>query len=303
MTNGRIELGLNTIAHTQDGVFTHAQAIACKLTQRQIGWRVRNGIWVQVLPGVYRHAATLPTPTVTGRAAVLWAGDGAVLSHRSAASMWGLDGVSADPTPEITVVGSRHPRSDLVIVHRTVTLPPSDRRRRDGLTVTSPLRTIVDLASVLDDGDLESALESARRTHLVTLRRIERRLDEIGGRGRRGATPLRTLLAQLDATPPSESVLEVKVARLLRASGLPTAVRQHRVRIFGRTYRLDFAWPEIRLALECDGRAFHEFQRDRTRLRRLAASGWRVLPVTWNDVTHGWAAVEGELSEALSAAA
>jgi hypothetical protein len=58
---------------------------------------------------------------------------------------------------------------------------------------------------------------------------------------------------------------DVKVARLLRATQLPPAARQHWVTVFGRRYRLDFAWPDFRVALECDGRAFHEFQRDRTR--------------------------------------
>src|SRR5947208_2895416 len=100
-----------------------------------------------------------------------------------------------------------------------------------------------------------------------------------------GATALRRLLDVLDGSVTCESVREVKLARLLRASHFPAPVRQHWVHTIGGRYRLDFAWPERRVALECDGRVFHEFQRDRTRWRHLGAAGWRVLPVTWDDVT------------------
>jgi very-short-patch-repair endonuclease len=111
---------------------------------------------------------------------------------------------------------------------------------------------------------------------------------------------MRRVLDELDASAHCESVLETKVARLLRASGLPAPVRQYEVTMFGRRYRLDFAWPEFRIALECDGRAFHEFQRDRTRWRQLGAAGWTVLPVTWSDVTRNWPAVLDELRSVFS---
>jgi very-short-patch-repair endonuclease len=116
---------------------------------------------------------------------------------------------------------------------------------------------------------------------------------------------LRNLLDELDGEEPAEFALEVKTARLLRASPLPPPVRQHPIKIFGRSYRLDFAWPEWHIALECDSRAFHElqFQTDRSRWRRLGATGWRVLPVTWRDVTRDWPAVLGELQAAFAPAA
>jgi very-short-patch-repair endonuclease len=118
--------------------------------------------------------------------------------------------------------------------------------------------------------------------------------------GRRGAGRLATLLDRLDGRAPSESVFEVKVVRLPRTTALPEPVRQFDIAIFGRRYRLDLAWPESRVTLECDGRAFHEFQRDRTRWRHLGASGWRVLPVTWEDVARNWPAVCAELAAALT---
>jgi very-short-patch-repair endonuclease len=168
------------------------------------------------------------------------------------------------------------------------------------MKVTRPVRTIVDLAGVLDEEALEVAFESARRLRIVTHERVAARLDEVGGRGRVGAAQLHRVLAATEGEPAAESRLEVKIARLLRATDLPRPVRQHWITVFGQRYRLDFAWPEIRVALEPDGRKFHEFQRDRTRWRKLGATGWRVLPVTWHDVTRDWSTVVRELSAALS---
>jgi very-short-patch-repair endonuclease len=125
----------------------------------------------------------------------------------------------------------------------------------------------------------------------------------MAGRGRAGATALRELLQRLDGTAAAESVLEVKVAQLLRATPLPEPRRQHIVRIGTKRYRLDFAWPSCRVALECDGEAFHDFQRDRTRWRAFGSRGWRVLPMTWSDAHERWPSVVADLTAALSPAA
>jgi very-short-patch-repair endonuclease len=93
------------------------------------------------------------------------------------------------------------------------------------------------------------------------------------------------------------------LARRLRDEPVPAPVRQHVVVLFGRTYRLEFAWPEIRLALECNGEAYHAFQRDNERWRHLGASGWRVVPVTRRDVTRDWRGIANELQGAFSRAA
>ena len=135
----------------------------------------------------------------------------------------------------------------------------------------------------------------------MTVDSVRRRLDAIAGRGRAGASKLRDLLDLLDGEAAAESKLEVKVARLLRSTTLPKPVRQHWVRIFGQRYRLDSAWPELRIALECDSRRHHSFQHDRTRWRRLGASRWHVLPVTWRDVARNWDEVVAELSNAIAA--
>jgi very-short-patch-repair endonuclease len=185
--------------------------------------------------------------------------------------------------PEVLVPATSSKRCSLVTARRTRSIHPLDRRFVRGMPVTSPERTLLDLASVLDEFALEVAFESGRRERLVTIESVQRCLERSGGPGRRGTASLRALLAQLGAAP-SESPLEVKAARLLRRSRLPRPVQQYEV---GR-YRLDFAWPDQLVALECDGRRRHsedtDFQRDRTKLTDLAADGWRVLVATRADV-------------------
>lgn len=302
MANGRADAVLARVSAEFGGVFDRRHARRSGLSDDQIRHRVAVGLWIEMLPGVYRHASTPGGPALMRRAATLWAGPKAVLSHSSAAALWEMEGVR-ERVPEITVPLPAHPQSKLVVVHRSQNLTPLDCARQDGLPCTSAARTIVDLAGSLDEESLELAIESARRRRYVTIESVRERFEPIAGRGRVGARRLRSLLDILDGTAAAESKLEVKAARGLRASSLPEPIRQYWVEISGQRYRLDFVWPTQRVALECDGRAFHEFQRDRTRWRHLGTSGWRVLPVTWRDVTRDWPSVVADLTVALGLAA
>jgi very-short-patch-repair endonuclease len=287
--NERPAAAILRVAAAQGGRFLRAQARALGLTNRQVDGGIAAGLWERELPGVLRAGGVPDTELAAAWAAVLWAGEGAVVSHRSAARVWALDGVQAPDRPEICVPYHRTPRSRLVVVHRSLVLERVDLAVVDGLPVTSPTRTIIDLASVAGDDLLEAAFESARRRGLTTTGRVERRLEAVGGRGRPGAARLRTVLAAVGGGPPAESVLEVKVARLLRAGAVATPVRQHVLVVDGRRYRVDFAWPDHCVVLECDGRTHHstrsDFQRDRTRWTALASGGHRVLVATWDDAT------------------
>jgi very-short-patch-repair endonuclease len=239
-----------------------------------------------LLPGVYLHSATVLTVEVWRRAALLWAGTDSVLAFHSAGEVWRYDNVS-DTKPEIVVRGDRHPRSPLVRVHRTIDLPDSEIHVVDGMRVTSPTRTVIDLASVLDASALRVAFESARRQRLTSVDKVRRQLDIIGGKGRPGAAKLESLLARLEGKAPSEFPLEVKTAEILERSDLPPFVTQYDVVIGGRAYRIDFAWPERKVGLECDGRLRHsedtDFRRDRARWSDIASDGWRLLYATWHD--------------------
>jgi very-short-patch-repair endonuclease len=173
-----------------------------------------------------------------------------------------------------------------VLVHRGAVVG-NDRRLVDGVPSTSAARTIIDLAGVLGPEDLESAIEDLLRRGLTTPSAVERRLAALGGPGRNGAARLRSVLAQRDQAP-LESRLEVKVWRVLRAAGL-RPVRQFEVRCEGVSYRLDFAWPRLKVAVEADGFRAHGGRvahvADRRRLTALVAAGWSVILVTWEEIT------------------
>jgi very-short-patch-repair endonuclease len=266
---------------TKRRVFTRDEARAFGLSPAQIRQRVNSGVWVEPFPRVYAYAATELTPALLRRAALLWAGPDAALSHRSAAALWQLDGLT-EGAPEITVMSQRKSRDGSALTYRRPNLARSDVTHRDGLRCTNPVRTIIDLAAVIPSEALEIAFESARRRRLVTIDALRARHEALTGTGRNGAAQLRTLLQQLDGRAAAESVFEVKVARLLRRSALPVPVQQYPV---GR-YRLDFAWPEARVALECDGRTYHnDFEADRARWSQIAACGWRIVFVTWTEAT------------------
>src|SRR5262249_14364021 len=153
---------------------------------------------------------------------------------------------------------------------------------RSGIPVTSPERTIIDLAGVLTAQQLEIALESARHARLLTVEPTGRALARAGAKGRRGAGKLRALLKTLAAERPAEPALEVRGARVLRRAGLPKPERQVEVVANGKRFRRDFAWPAALIALECDGRRWHDFERDRRRWSAIgAATGYRIVWATW----------------------
>jgi very-short-patch-repair endonuclease len=237
-----------------------------------------------------------------GLAAVLWAGEGAVASHVTAARIFGA-GLRSEK-PHIWISSDRHPRSNLVIVHRGE-IARNDRRMRDGVPITSPARTLVDLATMLDEESLESVVEDFFHRGVTTPLAVQRCLDATGGTGRVGSHLLRALLADRDEAP-LERKLEVKLWRMLRKAGM-RPVRQYEVRCGTNMYRLDFAWPILKVAVEGEGFAAHGGRlahvRDNRRLADLVAVGWRVLPVTWEECTQAPDAVIERVRGALLRAA
>jgi very-short-patch-repair endonuclease len=284
----------------QAGVFTRQDALRCGLSKDQIADRLGDGRWVRQLPSIYRFAGTPESEDAMRWAAVLWAGTGALISHLTAATMWDLDGVPHSRKVHLLVGAERRLRSRDVVVHRSTGLE-RERRFVDGLPVTRPELTLIHVASLVGEEVLETAFESARARRLVTTRSVTACVERVAANGRHGTAAMRALLAEIGNEQPAESVLEVKAARLLRRSALPRPLRQHAI---GRQ-RVDFAWPEKRLVLECDGKLFHanRFQADRSKWSALAAAGWRVIVVTWDDVTRRAEHVLAQLGQALSAAA
>ena len=293
---------VDRLGRAQHGLVTRAQVIGAGWSASGVRRRVAAGRLVVVRPGVYRLAGVPVTWEQRLLAAVLAAGPGAVASHRSAARLWGL---MDDDAVEVTVLAGRRPRLPEAVVHRSGDLSQDPPVRRSGIPVTSPLRLLVDLGSVVRASVLEDVLDRALERRLVTVAGAERVLDRLAGRGRAGAGALRVVLDEraLGADRP-DSVLEARMARLLRAADLPTAVFQHDVRRGGAfVARVDFAYPDVRLAIEVDGWASHSspraLQSDLARQNALVALGWTVLRFTWPDVVRRPGEVASQVARVL----
>jgi very-short-patch-repair endonuclease len=250
------------LAARQHGVVSVRQLAALGLDRTAVRRRVADGRLHRVHRGVY--AVGHPRLTSKGRwlAAVLRCGAGAVLSHRSAAALWGIRPTAAVQI-EVTVPRDRgHGPRQGILIHRPVT--PALATVRDGIPVTTPTQTLIDLSSVLSRPALEYALEAAERLRLLDVKRLPPSLAEAAG-----AIDLRL-----------RSPLEARMLALCRHRALPEPCVNGVI----EGLEVDFSWPEQRLIVETDGHRHHgtraAFERDRERDSLLTVLGWRVVRVT-----------------------
>lgn len=264
----------------QWGVVSIGELRACGLSDDAVHIRVCAGHLHAIHRGVY--AVGHPNPPVQGRllAAVKACGAGAVLSHFAAGGHWGLvrwDG----RRPEVTVVGTSARAHPAIRVHRTARLEPADVTRHEGIPITSPARTLIDLASCLDDRGLRRAVRQAQALRLVGVRELAESLGRLGPR--RGARKLARIIAAGPA--PTRSELEDVVLDLLLAGGLAHPDVNAPLILGGRKVIPDFRWPEQQLVVEADGAAWHDNkvsrEDDAERQALLEAHGERILRVTW----------------------
>jgi hypothetical protein len=218
---------------------------------------------------------------------VLSAGDGAVVSHRSAAALWGFDGFRPG-TPELTVPRGWRFRREQAVVHESTDLERCGVRTRSGLPVTDPARTLLDLARRLSDERLTRAIESARRLGLTTWSELIATLAKHARCGRPGIRRLRRVIAAgVHREEITDSDFELLVMALLAEHGLPEPVLHHAVVDSSgrRLAEVDLAYPELKIAVELDGGDHQRrdvFERDRPRQNSLVLDGWIVLRFTWD---------------------
>ena len=153
------------------------------------------------------------------------------------------------------------------------------------IRVTGPACTLVDLAEVTPEEDLEIALDCSLVKSRVDVARVAEALHRMGGQGRRGTPTLRRLLSyRVDGRPLGSSPLEVRLVRLIRRHRLPQPLSPYPIELGHRRWVLDFAYPDRRLAIETDGYRWHSsrerFETDRTKGNALTLDGWRVLRLT-----------------------
>jgi len=279
------------LAARQHGVVTRAQLVSLGLSRRAIEHRLRRGQLHLVTRGVYAWGRTeLP---VEGRwlAAVLTCGAGSLLSHRSAAALWGIREQRGGPI-EISVPENARRRRSGLRVHRRSGVHQGLATRHRGIPVTTPALTLVDLALVLTPGELEAAVNEADKLDLVhpnELRGLLADLTRLPGAARLSRMLDRRTFALTD------SALERRFLPLARRAGLPQPLTGSRVNGF----KVDFHWPALGLVVETDGLRYHRTAsqqgRDRLRDQVHAAAGLTTLRFTHAQVAHEPGHVEGTL--------
>jgi very-short-patch-repair endonuclease len=228
-------------------------------------------------------------------AAVLAGGPDAVLSHRSAAALWGLRS-TARGRVEITVPRPRRPQAGIEIHRGRLAFDEVSVIR--GIPVTTPPRTLLDLAAAVPRRQLERALDEAevlRLTDPLSVGDMVQRHPR-----RRGTAALRAILAnqQIGANI-TRSELERRFLAFLDDQDLPRPEVNAHLRVRGRTFEADCLWRAQHLIVELDGHATHgttaAFERDRERDRILQTAEWRVVRVTWRQLHEEPTAVASDL--------
>lgn len=271
-------------ARYQQGVFSRRQALESGLTVRQIKRRLSTEAWSEPASNVYADASLAMTDLAWQWAALLSCGERAMLSHRSAADVWDMP-VPRPPRPEVSVPVAVHPRpGPHVRVHR-VAVPSRDFVGIRGLRVTSLQRTVLDCLLILPENEGRALLDRALQRGWVRFPGVVRAVQ--GAQGRYGAAKARSVLA--GAAPGTASEAERVAAKLLETGGVTGWVTGHPLLVAGQVVAyLDIAFPDVQLAIEIDGWAWHSdverFQGDRRRQNVLVGAGWTVLRFTWADL-------------------
>lgn len=271
-----VDAAIATIADSQHGVVARRQLVALGIGSGAIQHRLSIGRLHRVFHGVYAVGRSGLSAQGRWMAAVLTCGETAVLSHRSAAALWGIAPYAASSI-EITVPGARRRRRRGIRVHGNV-MGAAERTTRHGIPTTSVSRTLLDLCEVVDGRRLERAVEEAERLELLDLGAIARLCQRRSGR--RGRARLRAAMDALGPIHVTRSELEWEFLALCRSSNLSTPA----MNIVVEGLEVDAVWKQARLVVELDGYAFHRtrgaFERDRGRDARLLLAGYRVLRVT-----------------------
>jgi very-short-patch-repair endonuclease len=288
-----VERAIARIGRRQDNVITREQLIASGLGRGAIEHRV-NAAWMQRMhQGVYLIGPAPPTLMARVRAAAMACGADAMVSHRSAAEMFGLLS-ETEGEVHVTVAGRNPHRQAGIRIHRVARLPRHEVTKMRGIPVTSVARTIADLAATEPENDVEHAFQEALYRKLV----VPPALAEIISREprRKGAPVIRGLIEDPRMT---RSEKERRLLRLIDAAQLPRPVTN--VRVHG--YLIDVYWPAERLAVEFDGQRAHghllAFDANRKRDQVLLSHGVRVMRVTDRHLGGEPVAVAARIAQAL----
>jgi predicted transcriptional regulator of viral defense system len=283
------EREIGTLALSQNGVVTLEQLERLGLSERAIHQREASGRLHRVHQGVYSLTPRVMTQRGKFMSAVLASGPGAVLSHRSAAYLWGLVDSWEEPI-DVTAPNRRGRSPDGVAAHRDGSLQPIDKTTRYGIPCTTVARTILDFAAVEPEWRVRKAVAEAEVLRILDKRKLRALLKR--SRRRRGVARLRLIL---DTIHPQTKRTRSELERLFLDMCLKADVPEPEVNVWlpapdGNRYQADFLWREQAFIIEADSRRFHDtdtaFVDDRKRQQQLELAGWRVSRCTWEEVEH-----------------
>lgn len=274
---------IRSLAAEQHGLVTRGQLVAAGVPPHCIEYRLKADRLERVRRGVYRAGLLSGTHERT-MAAVLACGKTAVASHRTAAALWRLLPEPPEGAPvDITIRSGFRKGGPSLRVHRASTLGVGETTLREGVPVTTPARTLLDLGGSPDRKWVEQALAVALREGLVRRGTMAELLDRHPGRP--GSPALRALLDRNSDPALTRSEAEARLLVLVRKGRL----REPETNVLVCGYEVDFLWRRERLVVEVDGFAFHSsqraFERDRRRDGRLLTAGYRIMRVTWRQLT------------------
>ncbi|WP_436795496.1 type IV toxin-antitoxin system AbiEi family antitoxin domain-containing protein [Actinospongicola halichondriae] len=284
----------------QLGLVTRRQLLTNGVSRSAIHKAVGSGRLVRLEVGVYALPGVPLTADTRLLAKVLAAGDGAMVSHRSAAKLWDLVD-DAPPNPEVSVPRGRNPRKAGIVVRSSTDLDLVIPGRVRGIPVTDVGRTILDCAGV-PGVDIELLIDEARRRHDISRTLLPWIVATHARSGRRGIDRLRRHL-EIDELPDSD--FERLVCRWLDAEGVGGWTLHHRIVVPGfGPIEFDLAWPTCRLALELEGADHRDrsgvHDRDTRRQNVAHLAGWDVLRVTYRRWIRSTAAVLAEITAAIA---
>ena len=231
-------------------------------------------------------------------------GDGAHACGPTAAALHGFDGFRLQRPFHIVVPRGHNLQRVGHHIHTTKVLPPLDRETIEGISVTSPTRTQIDLASSATAAQLTTALDAALRDLSTTEPFLHRRIVDLRGRGRYGTPLLLKVIEGIEVTRGAHSFLEREFLRLIDAVGLPPPSPQQVMgKRNGKLIRVDFHFPGTRLVVEVLGYRHHrtklQMQIDTERMNRLTLDGYLVLQFTYDDVVANADSVTRQVATAL----
>lgn len=291
------------IAARQHSHISRAQMRESGLTDRMIDDRVARRLIIGVHRGVFRYAGAPLTWAGRASAGVLASPDGALVSHLCAAHLWGLEGFGPPGTIDVTVDWHTKARSKPGLrVHESKAFHLRDATTRNGIPCTGVARTILDTCVVVEDDFVAlRALDCALRRHITSWDELWRCLVLHAARGRNGIARFRRILIKRHGKRVPDMTIAAMTLELLVDAGLREP--ESEVWVLRRKYRVDLAYRELKIAIECLGKDGHlndkSFEYDPIRRNALLLDGWLVLEVTWQRLIDEPEKVVAEVRKAI----